>query len=233
MYAYDLAIYCQTNTDEATVIRGILQRYCKEIGLKINQENSSIHYNINVSHDRRTEIEWILGMKECKHDEKYLGHSFYRFHSRAAGFDNVIEKMASKLSGWKQKFLSMAGRLTLANSVLQAIPTFIMQMFQVLQSRLKKMEVMTRRFVWGVLEDKQHHMYLKSWETLCQPKMRGSLGVRKMDDINKAFMMKLAWNVCVALEKTWVKLIKVMYLRGHRILDVEQTSQTSFWIWGT
>jgi len=36
-------------------------------------------------------------------------------------FGEVIENVSSKLAGWKRRFLSMAGRITLTKSVLASI----------------------------------------------------------------------------------------------------------------
>lgn len=41
-------------------------------------------------------------------------------------FGFVLDKVNKRLSNWKAKMLSMAGRVTLAKSVIQALTTYIM-----------------------------------------------------------------------------------------------------------
>lgn len=42
-------------------------------------------------------------------------------------YDELLSKTQAKLSAWGKNHLSMAGRLTLVNSVLTAIPSYQMQ----------------------------------------------------------------------------------------------------------
>lgn len=143
-----------------------------------------------------------------------------------------MEKLANKLSGWKKKALSMAGRLVLIKSVALSVPSYSMQTFQLPASLLKKMEGMTRQFFWGFDDSQSHPLHLKSWSTLCLPKNVGGLGLRKMKDLNLSLLTKLAWTVQTKEEQIWVKLIRSKYLRGRRSWDAEQTRQTASWIWG-
>lgn len=49
----------------------------------------------------------------------------------------------------------------------------------------------------------------------------GGLGFRKMGEMNKALVAKLAWQVYKESKKIWVQLIRSKYLRGRKLLDVE------------
>lgn len=53
-----------------------------------------------------------------------------------------------------------------------------------------------------------------------------------MEDVNRAFVSKLAWMVCKQMDKPWVQLVRAKYLSGRRILDPEHTKHVSSWIWG-
>ena len=50
--------------------------------------------------------------------------------SKSIGIRNgVIEKWEKKLTNWKSQYLSRGGRLTIVNSVLDAIPDYMMSVF--------------------------------------------------------------------------------------------------------
>ena len=42
-------------------------------------------------------------------------------------FNFVVERVLTKLAGWKTKFLSFAGRTVLVKSVLNTVPNYVMQ----------------------------------------------------------------------------------------------------------
>lgn len=50
-------------------------------------------------------------------DKKFTNHTF----------DFILDKVNSKLSSWQAYMLSMAGRVTFPKSILQALPTYVMQ----------------------------------------------------------------------------------------------------------
>jgi hypothetical protein len=53
----------------------------------------------------------------------YLGLPLGAPHKDPSIWNTVIEKMESKLAGWKRIYLSKCGRLTLIKSTLSNIPT--------------------------------------------------------------------------------------------------------------
>lgn len=85
----------------------------------------------------------------------------------------------------------------------------------------------------GHRENKTHHLHLTAWDTICMPKARGDLGLKKLADMNKAYLTKLAWHLTTSGSKIWVQLIKSKYLRGSQILDVQRSHTTVSWIWGS
>ncbi|CAN1294729.1 Putative ribonuclease H protein At1g65750, partial [Linum perenne] len=62
-------------------------------------------------------------------------------------YQNIVERIELKLSGWKGKSLSLARWVTLALSVLQSIPAYAMQ--TCVQPVKMAIDRMIRNFVWG------------------------------------------------------------------------------------
>jgi hypothetical protein len=70
----------------------------------------------------------------------------------------------------------------------------------------------------------------KSWNTFCIPKALGGLGLRKMKDVNLAFLAKLGWKLLTGADSLWVSQLSGKYLSTGSFLSPTSISATS-WLW--
>ncbi|KAI5676442.1 hypothetical protein M9H77_07392 [Catharanthus roseus] len=129
------------------------------------------------------------------------------------------------------KALSQAGHGVLIKSVAQSLPSYVMQTFLVPQSVCTKMNRMVQEFWWGHKDGQQRKLHLKAWDSICAPKLSGGLGFLLFKDVNKPFIAKLGWQLCINDDKQWIKFIKSKYLRGRKIWDVESCESGCSWVW--
>lgn len=59
-------------------------------------------------------------------------------------WDTIIEKANKKLAQWKTQYISQGGRVTLINSVLDSLPTYVMSLFSIPVSVIKKLNKLRR-----------------------------------------------------------------------------------------
>ncbi|KAK8347048.1 hypothetical protein V6Z11_A07G258800 [Gossypium hirsutum] len=104
-------------------------------------------------------------------------------------FDFVLSNVRQKLSRWDARELSLAGRIILIRSVLLAIPYYFMFTIQVPLSVCNEIERLACNFIWGETNNTRK-IALLSWEDCCWPLDSGGLGLRKLCDQNKIFLMK-------------------------------------------
>ncbi|XP_028804491.1 uncharacterized protein LOC114759480 [Neltuma alba] len=128
----------------------------------------------------------------------------------SSGHKYIIDKVQHKLSGWKASSLSLAGRITLAQSVLSSIPLYTMQTTRLPASICDKLQLLTRKFIWGDTASRRSTRLVK-WETMCQPKMCGGCGLKDIKKQNEAFLMKLAYTFISQQDLLWVKVMKAKY----------------------
>ena len=84
---------------------------------KINANKSSVFFSQNTTPDIRNEVLDILGhMQDSRHD-KYLGLPSIIGRSKNQVIAEIKEKVGKKLSGWKEKMLSMGGKEILIKAV--------------------------------------------------------------------------------------------------------------------
>ncbi|KAL9411411.1 hypothetical protein AB3S75_045078 [Citrus x aurantiifolia] len=111
-------------------------------------------------------------------------------------YQGIIDKIDQQLSGWAAKQLFLAGRVTLAQSVLQAIPIYAMQTTYLPSSVRVKIDQLCRRFIWSGAGCRRK-LSLVSWNNICRPKSNGGLSFKDMEIMNKALLMKVAWDLFI------------------------------------
>jgi hypothetical protein len=79
----------------------------------------------------------------------YLGLPVGANPRKEATWDPVIEVLQKRLHSWKNRFVSLGGRVILINSVLAAIPIFYLSLMKMPTCVWRKIVAIQRRFLWG------------------------------------------------------------------------------------
>ena len=103
--------------------------------------------------------------------------------------DGLVSRIERKLAGWKGKYLSKGGKLTLIRSTLSSIPTYFMSLHIMPISVAKQIEKLQRDFLWGSDGGVKRYS-LVGWDSICQAKSSGGLGVRSLATFNRALLGK-------------------------------------------
>ena len=91
----------------------------------------------------------------------------------------MIEKCEKKLTRWKSQYISFGGRVTLINSVLDALPTYMMSIFPIPNGVIQRLDKIRRDFLWkGTKENDSTVKLLVKWNKVLWGKKHGGLGVR-------------------------------------------------------
>ncbi|XVE58246.1 hypothetical protein DITRI_Ditri04bG0154800 [Diplodiscus trichospermus] len=121
---------------------------------------------------------------------RYLGVPSIHGQINVDSLATILDRVNSRLEGWKTKYLSLAGRQVLAQSVLQAVPFYSMQSTLLPMGVCSLIEKKIRNFLWGGRDDKRG-VNLVSWDTVLKKKSDGGLGLTDLHTMNLAFLAKL------------------------------------------
>jgi hypothetical protein len=145
-FADDSILFCKSNSVEWHCLLRILGIYEATSGQKLNLQKTSIFFSRNTSHSRREEILSLSGLTEAHKFDTYLGLPALVGKSKTQAFNNIKEKVGLKLSNWKVKFLSQAGKEVLLKAVVQAVSAYSMSVFMLPTTLCKDLNNLMQQF---------------------------------------------------------------------------------------
>ena len=149
LFADDTIIFCDNDCEQMVNLRCVLTWFEAVSGLRVNLAKSSLLPVGEVDN-----IQLLAGVLGCSIDSfpsTYLGLPLGARFKEKAIWDPIIGRFEKRLSGWKARYLSKGGRLTLIKSVLSSLPTYFLSLFPIPSSVANKLEAIQRSFLWGVL----------------------------------------------------------------------------------
>ncbi|KAL5832773.1 hypothetical protein ACOSQ3_016447 [Xanthoceras sorbifolium] len=75
-----------------------------------------------------------------------------------------------------------------------------------------------RNFLWGHMEEKKV-VHLIKWDTVCKPKSKGGLGLKKMNNLNQSLLAKAGWRMIQPGAGLWSSLLHNKYFKNGRLGD--------------
>ena len=149
MYADDIMLFAKANSSEVQILNNCMVTYCEWSGQSINRDKSGLICSKLVSRDKKREIKSILAMKKVQVNAHYLGSPLFHSSSRIKDFRFLQEKIEARLTGWRSKTLSWAGKATLIKSVAMAIPVYSFSSSNIPTTICDKMDAFIRHFWWN------------------------------------------------------------------------------------
>jgi hypothetical protein len=87
-------------------------------GQKVNREKTSLFFSRNTKENVRLSLSRAVGVNPSQRYERYLGLSALIGRSKVSSFNGIKGRILAKMNGWKEKFLSHAGKDILLKAVL-------------------------------------------------------------------------------------------------------------------
>lgn len=121
-FADDLLLLAEASLDQAEVIMEVLDTFCGSSGEKVSKNKTLTFSPIMCTLAMPNELEptWVHHYKGPWHLSRHAST-----HKRITKYtyQTIIDWVQQKLSGWSAKHLSLAGRITLTQSVIQSLPS--------------------------------------------------------------------------------------------------------------
>ncbi|WMV11713.1 hypothetical protein MTR67_005098 [Solanum verrucosum] len=175
----------------------------------------------------------LASILQCKIEHlptTYLGMPLGNNHKELEFLNGIIEKIEKRLANWKTTYQSLGGRVTLINSVLEALPTYVMSLFPLPTKIEERLDKLRSDFLWsGNKEGKKIH--LVKWQTTLLSNKTGGLGIKNLRVQNKSLLSKWLWRFVVEDQTLWRRVILYKYGQNEEWVSnvVDSTYGVSIW----
>ena len=145
--------------------------------------------------------------------------------SKRAIFNGLKQRIIQRLQGWKERYLSKAGREVLIKAVAQAIATYVMNCFRLPKIWCDEINSLIARYWWGKKGDERE---LMKWDKLCTPKGNGGLGFKNLYLFNFSLLAKQCWRLLTTPQSLFYRVFKARYFPSCNFLEAPLRSNPSF-----
>ena len=128
-FANDSLIFGKAMLEECAEIQRVLQVYEQSSGQQLNRSKTSLFFSPNTADELKESIRAMFGVSEIQPHESYLRLPSLVGRSKNNTFANLKQRVANKVSGWKEKLLTTASKEILIKAVAQAVPSYSMSCF--------------------------------------------------------------------------------------------------------
>ncbi|XP_045789329.1 uncharacterized protein LOC123884299 [Trifolium pratense] len=227
LFADDSLLFARASSTEADVILSVLAEYQQASGQVVNLDKSEVSFSQNVRNEEKDMIRNRMGVKTVDNHSKYLGLPVVFGRSKKLIFSLVIDRVWKKVKGWKENYLSRAGKEILIKAVAQAIPNYIMSCYKLPESCCQEIESMLAKFWWGSKEGKRK-IHWMSWERLSKSKKGGGMGFRGISNFNSALLGKHCWRLITGEESLMGRVFKSRYYPRASFMEAKIGYQPSY-----
>lgn len=158
---------------------------------EVSRDKSSILFSDNMKRSVWLKLQHLSCFHDTNKFSKYLGVPLNGKSIERHDYKYLIDQVSSKLARRKAKNLSMEGRITLAKSVIKAIPMYPMMKNIIPQACIKEIPKLDQNFFWRDTDVKKK-MHVVWWETVMLRKDNGGLGLHDIKIMNQACIIKLS-----------------------------------------
>ena len=226
-FADDSLLFSRANEVEVDKILEILSIYEVASGQKLNMDKSEVSFSRNIELEKKQMLQMKLTFNAVEDHGKYLGLPTHIGSSKKRVFQIIQERVLKKLKGWKERYLSQAGREILIKTVAQAIPTYAMQCFTIPKGILNEIERMCRCFFWGQKKEEKKLAWI-AWHKLYDAKVDGGLGMRNLVAFNNALLAKQAWRLVRYPNSLVAKILKMKYFPKCEFMEAKISPMASY-----
>ena len=231
MFADDIIIFFKIANQNTDKLSQNLQSFCEMSGQKINGTKSVMVVSPICDEAIKEDLSRKLKVNIAAKIGKYLGIPIDPGTTKREIGNQIIDWLQSRLQTWKGKLLSLAGKLTLIKSVMQAMPIYSTLIHRLSKDTCNRIDRIIRDFWWGNTTEVRK-LHTITWDTIFQPKEIEGVGIRKTGQFNQALLAKQYWKITQNPQSLLVTSLKGKYFpKAQNLWGMERCLNTASQIW--
>ncbi|XP_031111845.1 uncharacterized protein LOC116015819 [Ipomoea triloba] len=230
LFADDSLLFFKACEREVQVVKNSLDVYCAASGQTINYNKSNITFSANTPDAIKAHIATSLGVCLATDLGKYLGLPSCLGRSKSATLRFLEQRIRDRITGWRNKCISRAGKEILLKCIAQALPIFTMSMYLLPRNICDNLERLMNRFWWESGGTTSKGVSWLSWSRLCLPKCLGGMGFKKLHEFNLSLLAKQGWRLLIYPNSLVSRILKARYYPSSDFVDAQIGSNSSY-IW--
>ncbi|XP_028547537.1 uncharacterized protein LOC114578498, partial [Dendrobium catenatum] len=199
----------RTSIPNVKKVTSILEDYCSWTGQKVNRSKSAILFNKSTSSSTKSRLAKITGCRKVEELE-YLGLKFALRRLTRKDFAPLVQQARAKTLTWGIRHLSLAGRVTLINSVLLHSSVYVVTNSMVPRSILNDIEKICRSFLWDI-DENHKSIHYASWDTISKPRRMGGLGFHANSKWVGPLRSRIAWEFISKPQSLFRRCMELKY----------------------
>jgi hypothetical protein len=227
LFADDTLLFFKATSEQASVVKDILDTYAHCTGQLINPGKCSIMFNESGREEDQESVKQILGVQLSSFEAKYLGLPTPTGSLKGERFQPLRERLSKRLNDYTEKNMSTVAKETLIKAVGQALPTYIMSVFKLPLGVCDELTRLMREFWWGVENGKRKTAWV-AWKQLTLKKCGGGLGFKDLRLFNQALLARQAWRLIQFPDSLCARLLKAKYYPRGCLVDTAFSANSSY-----
>ncbi|XP_018473666.2 uncharacterized protein LOC108844879 [Raphanus sativus] len=225
LFADDLLVFSDGSCHSIFGIKGVMRMFKCWTGLDINPAKSEIFLG-GYADIEAAVLSDLSGFKRGSFPTRYLGLPLNPSRLNSESLQPFLERITNKLHSWTVKCLSFAGKIRMVTSVIYGMVNFWSSVFTLPKRFYAKVDSLCSAFLWNNKTTSATGARV-SWESICQPKQEGGLGIRKLEDYQSVFQLKRVWNYFSSPESPWSRYLSNNVFNRNSYWTMETTARVS------